>query len=851
MKAPVFHFVFLALLGSFFTPPAVAYASPSPADSVHFCQIIDPEEWERAQPLPAAKRTGLNAGESRIVRLFYFLPNDRPYRAEVVEAMKTGILEVQSFYANQMAAHGYGNKTFQLETDAQGVPIVHRVDGDYSDSHYKNRGRPENEISRAFDTSSIVQLIVMDISRSSGGIGVGIKERGMGIVYGGWRWSTVAHELGHGFGLQHDFRDDAYIMSYGDNQNSLSACAARFLAVNPYFNQSVPFAAGSPPSVELTSSTDYSYGQTSVPVRLRVRDSDGLQQVILFVKTPEGLGPLSPAGFMEVKACRELDGQTDTTVQFDYDGNTPSDDASSLLFPLQHTIYVSAVDKNGNRIDRPHQFTLRAINIPEANVPVHERSLRVRESIYNVVRMFHDRNVSAYEHITDAHLAEINTMFVNHIHASDSPLQSNDFDGLTGLSRLELRLDAGFSEESLLPERIFEGLTSLGTLQFQYYPRVYGDDPSLFPRLPLPVGLEKVSEGQFKAVVPHGAPFDMDLPLHVVNGRINGGATTITIPTGSVESAPFTVTRTPGTTAAVIVDIETLPSIPESHAGYRLYRSSFPLEIFSPLAGAPTPVTERTPQVLDAIVGAVPELNAALHDRERRYMVDGRFTDEIYNMGHYVSEAQLAAITSLDVSGGSNLDLGGNWFSQHGDITDLKSGDFDGLTNLTELRLDDNQLSALPENIFDQLTNLTVLNLSGNQLNALPDGLFDQLTNLTRLALSNNQLSALPENIFDQLTNLTLLTLNSNQLSALPDGLFDQLTNLIRLYLNSNQLNALPDGLFDQLTNLTLLNLFDNPLSALQESDFDHLTNLEVLLLPSNSNPSNPLLEFSGGHPGH
>ena len=185
MKTPVLYPAFWGLLALMLSP-AAANAFPSPADSVHFCQVIDPEEWEREQPLPAAKRTALNAGESRIVRLFYFLPNDRPYRAHVVEAMKTGILEVQSFYREQMAAHGYGNKTFQIETDAQGVPVVHRVNGDRSDSHYKNRGRPENEISRAFDTSSIVQLIVMDISRSSGGIGVGLKQRGMGIVYGGW-----------------------------------------------------------------------------------------------------------------------------------------------------------------------------------------------------------------------------------------------------------------------------------------------------------------------------------------------------------------------------------------------------------------------------------------------------------------------------------------------------------------------------------------------------------------------------------------------------------------------------------------------------------------------------------------
>ncbi len=183
---------------------------------------------------------GLNVGEPRTVRLFYFLPNDRPYRQEVVDAMKTGILEVQSFYADQMAAHGHGNMTFRIETDAQGVPIVHRVNGDYSDSHYKDRGRPENEIGRAFDISSIVQLVVMDISRSSGGRGVGIKQRGQAIIDGRWDWRTAAHELGHAFGLQHDFRDKSYIMSYGSGRNSLSAGAAKYLAVNPYINHSIP-----------------------------------------------------------------------------------------------------------------------------------------------------------------------------------------------------------------------------------------------------------------------------------------------------------------------------------------------------------------------------------------------------------------------------------------------------------------------------------------------------------------------------------------------------------------------------------------------------------------------------------
>ena len=54
--------------------------------------------------------THLNAGQPREVRLIYFLPSDRPYRPEVVQLMKDRILQVQTFFAEQMEAHGYGQQ---------------------------------------------------------------------------------------------------------------------------------------------------------------------------------------------------------------------------------------------------------------------------------------------------------------------------------------------------------------------------------------------------------------------------------------------------------------------------------------------------------------------------------------------------------------------------------------------------------------------------------------------------------------------------------------------------------------------------------------------------------------------
>ena len=120
----------------------------------------------------------LNVGEPRTVRLFYFLPNDRPYRKEVVDAMKTGIVELQTFFADQMETHGHRRKTFQFETDDQGNPIVHRVDGNYPASGY-DKGYTEGEITRAFDNSKNVIIVVMDMSWSSiDGQGAGGKSGG-------------------------------------------------------------------------------------------------------------------------------------------------------------------------------------------------------------------------------------------------------------------------------------------------------------------------------------------------------------------------------------------------------------------------------------------------------------------------------------------------------------------------------------------------------------------------------------------------------------------------------------------------------------------------------------------------
>ena len=220
------------------------------------------------------------------------------------------------------------------------------------------------------------------------------------------------------------------------------------------------------------------------------------------------------------------------------------------------------------------------------------------------------------------------------------------------------------------------------------------------------------------------------------------------------------------------------------------------------------PVCDRTPQVRDAIVAALPNVSDCAD----------------------VTAADLASITDLNLS---------TPFPEP-DITALKANDFNGLTALERLDLTGNNLSSLPAGIFNDLTALEVLHLSWNNLSGLPVGIFDDLIALTHLILPQNGLSSLPVGIFDKLTALEYLHLSDNELGSLPASIFDELIALEYLNLHDNGLSSLPVGIFDKLTALMNLYLYSNELGSLPVGIFDNLIQLKWLELHDNGLSSLP-----------
>ena len=303
--------------------------------------------------------THLNIGESRKMRLIYFLPNDRPYRPEVVQHMKDEIRTVQSFFAEMMEAHGYRYKTFDIETDGQGEPKVHRVDGQYPSLYYHTEGMVRSEIAQTFHYYSNIYFIAVDIDvlrrndrpgdtgEDFGGAGARHGKNG-GYALTGANFDTilVAHELGHAFGLEwHDFRDGSYLLSYGPGQDQLSVCHADYLAIHPYFNINTSIEIISLPSIELISPLSYPIGTKRVSIQLKISDAEGMYQVFLLVKTRE---PQEAAGQFEIRSCRSLFGTTEAIIDFDYDGTIPSDESRGLSDVQVHPMSVEVVDTDGN-----------------------------------------------------------------------------------------------------------------------------------------------------------------------------------------------------------------------------------------------------------------------------------------------------------------------------------------------------------------------------------------------------------------------------------------------------------------------------------------------------------------------
>ncbi|XP_067130972.1 slit homolog 3 protein-like [Centruroides vittatus] len=149
------------------------------------------------------------------------------------------------------------------------------------------------------------------------------------------------------------------------------------------------------------------------------------------------------------------------------------------------------------------------------------------------------------------------------------------------------------------------------------------------------------------------------------------------------------------------------------------------------------------------------------------------------------------------------------------ELSEISSGFFKKLHNLTEINAQYCSISSLEKDVFSDLINLKTVNLAFNRIEHLPPNLLKNNKLLTKFSCSFNKISALPTGIFHGLSELREFEFRGNRLENLPVNIFQNLSSLRHLDLSKNRLTFLHENVFLPLNRLTHLDLSNNNLTKL------------------------------------
>ncbi|CAK6957405.1 fibromodulin [Scomber scombrus] len=144
----------------------------------------------------------------------------------------------------------------------------------------------------------------------------------------------------------------------------------------------------------------------------------------------------------------------------------------------------------------------------------------------------------------------------------------------------------------------------------------------------------------------------------------------------------------------------------------------------------------------------------------------------------------------------------------HNQLSSNKIGKnvFSKLKNLDRLFLDQNELTRVPPNLPKSITELR---LGHNKISKVPSNSFEGMANLTSLKLQANDLEDIG-GVFKGLKSLTLLDMRKNKLRKIPDNLPERLQ---QLYLEFNNIESVPAGFLTMYPKLKFIRLAHNKLT--------------------------------------
>ena len=291
-----------------------------------------------------------------IVKTVYFQPVNAP--AVPADRIKTFMKDTQAFYRAEMERNGYGAKTFRLETDNNGVPVIHIVEGKRDAHVYTSYQALESDLPHDLKNQNNTHVFFMGGMQfvKPGAWGVGFPYAGAscgGITriaaHGeGMKLSVIAHELGHAFGLYHNILEGDNLMGPGTKE--LDDYEARWLDKHHYFNSVHEINAV--PKVVKVHETEHVAIKTK---GVNFQEKDGVRfQIDVESQNVLHQGQILRASDVAIVGWTELKGNRAIVVI----------DALRSDLLRDRTAYLEVMDVLGNYTIHTLQFTLPKVPPP-------------------------------------------------------------------------------------------------------------------------------------------------------------------------------------------------------------------------------------------------------------------------------------------------------------------------------------------------------------------------------------------------------------------------------------------------------------------------------------------------------
>ena len=254
------------------------------------------------------------------IGVIYFVPSDRTAQTDIDSKIDTLVKAAQTWYTNKIS------KTFAFETNSDSTVKVNHITGEETNAYYLTANLWTvwwGQITNAgFDPSTNIYITFWDLSSGDVqgycGTGGDYLDGGLGGVVnmavdsdcfdGNHGTAILVHELGHAFGLRHDYRNhpDYNINLVSNDPMVTSTCATTWLGSHPYFNNYSTTPTG---STNITIS-DPSISGSNVSFTFTISDTDGLHQAHFFETITESYG----FDDLSLLACANLSGTSINTT---------------------------------------------------------------------------------------------------------------------------------------------------------------------------------------------------------------------------------------------------------------------------------------------------------------------------------------------------------------------------------------------------------------------------------------------------------------------------------------------------------------------------------------------------------